>query len=85
MYYLCHLSGNVFPALLPMLHKCALGSNNMHICGRIFMASLPVGVEDPHRLVFHQLTGNVGQRSSVWIWNDDDAMMLMMIIFKFHL
>ena len=37
------------------------------------MESLPVGVEDPHRLVFHQLTGNVGQRSSVCNWNDDDA------------
>ena len=58
------------------------------------MVSLPVGVEDPHRLVFHQLTGNVGQRSSVWNY-DDDAMMIMimmtmiimtmMIIFKFHL
>ena len=56
--------------------------------------TLPVGVEDSHRLVFHQLTGNVGQRSSVWNY-DDDAMMIMimmtmiimtmMIIFKFHL
>ena len=36
------------------------------------MMTLPVGVEDSHRLVFHQLTGNVGQRSSVWNYNDDD-------------
>ena len=34
--------------------------------------SLPVGVEDPHWLVFHQLTGNVGQRSSVDHHDDDD-------------
>ena len=48
------------------------------------MESLPVGVEDPHRLVFHQLTGNVGQRSSVWNYDDDAMMIMIMMIMMNH-
>ena len=33
---------------------------------------MPVSIEDPYWLVSHQLTGYVGQRSSVWNCDDDD-------------
>ena len=54
--------------------------------GKIFSENLliPVGVENTHWLILHQLTGDVWQRSSVLILILT-MIMIIMIIMMFHL